>query len=251
MSLRKTEAIVLKSQKLGETSKIVTLYTRKYGKMKVVAKGARGLKSRFFGTLNTLNHIALVYYFKEKRELQFLSQADIINSVSDIRNNLEKTSLALIMSEIVLRSQFAEESNPNLFRLLLEFLDKLDAAEYRIENYLIYFQLEFLQISGFNPKLDECINCKKSNIEKNSVFFSLTQGGYYCSDCKRDGLSISNATLHLLKKLTGQKFENAQEIENSPQTIKESIFVLSKFMAYHIEGLEQIKSAKFYELITA
>ncbi len=77
MSLQKTQAVVLKTQRLGETSKILTLYSQKFGKIKVVAKGARGLKSRFYGTLEPLNHISIVYYFKETRELQLLSQADI------------------------------------------------------------------------------------------------------------------------------------------------------------------------------
>ena len=94
MSLQKSEAIILKTQRLGETSKILTLYSRKFGKMKVVAKGSRGLKSRFFGTLEPLNHIAIVYYFKETRELQLLSQADIIHAFVNLKDNLEKYSLA-------------------------------------------------------------------------------------------------------------------------------------------------------------
>jgi len=252
MPIEKTEAIILKSQKLGETSKIITLYSRNYGKIKVVAKGARGLKSRFFGTLETLNFISLVFYVKENRDLQFLSQAEIIKPFIHIKNNLEKLSLASVASEIIVRSQYADESNPYLFKTILEFLNGLEMANTGFENYLYWFQLKFLKCGGFKPQLDRCVICKKRNINNRKSYFSIEQGGCICSNCKKYETAkvlISQNTLNYLQFLDNCQSGKIHEATNSTQIIKESAFVLNKFMAYHIEGVGHLNSIKFLEQI--
>ena len=252
MPIQKTEAIILKSQKLGETSKIITLYSRNYGKIKVVAKGARGLKSRFFGTLESLNFISLVFYVKENRNLQFLSQAEIIKPFIHIKNNLEKLSLASVASEFILKSQYADESNPYLFKTILEFLNGLETASTGFENYFCWFQLKFLKSSGFKPQLDECVVCKKKNFGSNKFYFSIDRGGCICSNCKKTAttrVSISQDTLTYLQFLDRCLPEEISEAKSSTQVINESTFVLNKFTAYHIEGIEHLKSIKFLERI--
>ena len=91
MPLCKTEVIVLKSINYGETSKILTLYSRTSGKISVIAKGARNIKSRFGGTLEPINYLAIVFYEKESRNIQYLSQVDIIEYFPQIKKDLEKT----------------------------------------------------------------------------------------------------------------------------------------------------------------
>ena len=79
MAILRTEAVVMKGWKLGETSKILSLFTRDFGKVKVVAKGGRGSKSKFKGCLEPLTHLRIFYYDKRTRDLQLLSQADLID----------------------------------------------------------------------------------------------------------------------------------------------------------------------------
>ena len=62
MAIKKAEAIILHSRKQGETSKILTLYTREFGKMSAMAKGSRGTRSKYLGALETFNHVSLVFY---------------------------------------------------------------------------------------------------------------------------------------------------------------------------------------------
>ena len=114
MAILKTEAVVLKGWKLGETSKIVSLYTRDFGKVKVVAKGGRGPKSKFKGCLEPLTHIRIVYYDKRTRDLQLLSQADLIDPYLHIVGNVERTSLGLATAELVNKAVAGEEPFPQV-----------------------------------------------------------------------------------------------------------------------------------------
>ncbi len=247
MALQKTEAFVLKSQNLGETSKIITLYSRKYGKIKVVAKGARGLKSHFYGSLETLNHIALVYYHKENRDLQLLSQADIMDSYKGIRGQLHKFGLASMVNEIIIRSEIAEHANPKLFGLMLEFMKNLDDSLGNFENYFFWFQLKFLETTGVKPQLRECLSCGQGQVSSR-LLFSIPRGGYICEQCLKDdvsGIFISVDVVKYMLSLSHSAPDDLQKLTCTAQTWKECSEVLNKFMQYHIPGLGYLKSSGF------
>ena len=78
MSLEKTEGVILCSILKGEMSKILTVYTRDFGKLALIAKGAEGPKSKFGGILEHLSHLAIVFYMKESPKMQLLSQGDLL-----------------------------------------------------------------------------------------------------------------------------------------------------------------------------
>jgi len=252
MPIQKTDAIVLKTQKLGETSKILTLFTRKFGRIKVVAKGARGLKSRFFGSLEPLNIVAIVFYQKETRDLQLLSQADVIQSFESIKNNLEKYAFSVVVCEIILRSQYAEEVNPYLYKTISDFFAQLDQAAARFDNYFFWFMLKFLQILGFKPRFNECIVCGKKMNNTSIKFFSVTDGGGVCMNCTINGksaLPVSPATIHFLVSLELCPIQKISDINGTPLVVKESNFILDKFIKYHIEGLDYLRSMKFLDQV--
>jgi len=80
MTLESTEALVVKTQKYQESSKIVTLYTRKLGKISVIAKGIRKTDSKLGGILEVINLVSTVFYYKSSRNIQLLKECDLINS---------------------------------------------------------------------------------------------------------------------------------------------------------------------------
>ncbi len=129
MAILKTEAIVLKGWKLRETSKILALFTRDYGKIKVVAKGARDPKSKFKGCLEPLTCIYIVYYDKRTRDLQLLSQTDLIDPHFHIVGDVERTSLGLAAAELIYKSEIGEEAAPKLFDLLKQTLSAINTKK--------------------------------------------------------------------------------------------------------------------------
>ncbi|HEV8538897.1 MAG TPA: DNA repair protein RecO, partial [Bacteroidota bacterium] len=95
-----TEAIVLKSMKYRETSRIVTFYTRSFGKIPGIVKGARQAKSKYGTSLQPMSYVSLVFYRKEGREIQTVSQCDLMKSFRHLAEDMEKMAVGMAMIEL-------------------------------------------------------------------------------------------------------------------------------------------------------
>ncbi len=146
--LVKTEAIVLKSMKYRDTSKIVTFYTKEYGKLNGIAKGARSAKNKFGSALEPLTHSMLVLYKKEHRDLHLISQCDAIDSFRNFTEDLDRMSIGLAVLELVNQLTHDEERKPALFPLLLETLSALNSSTKNYETYLQAFRLRLAALFG-------------------------------------------------------------------------------------------------------
>src|SRR5690554_5705058 len=99
--IHRTEAVVLRSMKYGETSRIVTLFTRDRGKITVLARGARLPKSRFGSTLGPMSFIQIVYYYKPTRSIQMLSESSYVQPFNGIGKRLDRITTGLRIIELV------------------------------------------------------------------------------------------------------------------------------------------------------
>ena len=152
-----TRAVVLQSRKQGETSKIVTLYTEQFGKLNVIAKGARELRSKFGGALEAFTLSDVVFYYKKDNGgLFLLSKAETVQSNSGILNSLEKIEVASQIAEILIRTMHDEEENTALFGLLVDVFRMLASSQNEAARpLLIYFYIRFANLSGYPLNLDE------------------------------------------------------------------------------------------------
>ncbi|MFQ5823369.1 MAG: DNA repair protein RecO [bacterium] len=250
MPIQKTEAIVLKSQKQGETSKILTLYTRTFGKIQMIAKGARSIKSRFGASLEPLSYISIVFYEKENRELQFLSQADIIESYLNILRNLEKTALAMAACELVNRLEIGVAPNPILFRMLLETLRGINGVMKRPMNCIRAFQVRLFDIIGLKPNLKACFNC--GDQKGKEVIFDITHGRYRCEKClQKDspGMILNQEALSALRAFQQTPLSNLNGYLTSTVAQQQVDNFLLTYMKYHVEGFGELKALKFLKKI--
>ncbi|HET6402799.1 MAG TPA: DNA repair protein RecO [Candidatus Kapabacteria bacterium] len=152
-----TEAIVLRARKQGETSKIVTLYTRGFGKLNVIAKGAREMKSKFGGALEMFARSTVVFYKREKQDaLNLLSKAETLDSNAGIMQSLKKMEAAMAIVELMLHAMHDEEANEELFDLLAGTLHTIARSEEREAPFLqLRFYLRFLKQVGFEIDVRE------------------------------------------------------------------------------------------------
>jgi DNA repair protein RecO (recombination protein O) len=253
MSLIRSEAIVLHSRKQGETSKILVLYTQRAGKITAMAKGSRTTKSRYLGVLEPFNHISMVYYQKETRDIQYISSAEIINHFPGIHSNLKKMSIAAIPCEIIERAEEKEHENHRLFRLLLEFLTALEQEENGLLNFVKSFQIKFLDIAGFKPQLERCNNCHRTDAAE-LQFFSLENGAYLCSRCAQGveaGMRLSAFALQNLRWFLSTPLSQAFRARIDARTGKEIDFFLLSNLRYHIDHLQYLKSLEYIEKLKA
>ncbi|HRA35346.1 MAG TPA: DNA repair protein RecO, partial [Acidimicrobiales bacterium] len=125
MALYRDQGIVLRTYKLGEADRIVSIITERHGKVRAVAKGVRKTKSKFGARLEPTSHVALQLY--EGRELDIVTQAESIDHFRPIRDDLDRLGRAVTMLETVDQVAMEREPNPALYRMLLGALRSLAA----------------------------------------------------------------------------------------------------------------------------
>ena len=127
--IEKAEAIVLKTLNHGDTSKIITLYSREVGRLKLIAKGVRSPKSKAMGLFQPTRHIQVIYYSKATSELQLFKSGELIDGFFGLEEDFDRLTLAQVMVELMDRSVEDEESHPRLFQLLVDSLARLSNRE--------------------------------------------------------------------------------------------------------------------------
>ena len=253
MAILSTEAVVLRSWKMGETSLILSLFTRDYGKVRVVAKGGRGPKSKFKGCLESLTHIRAIYYDKPTRELQLLSKTDLIDPHFHIIGHVGRTALGLASVELVDRAVVGEGSHPQIFDLLISTLSALDKNQGFLEGNLWFFEGHFIDLMGYKPTWDACLKCTQSlGIE--GGYFQPQSGGLFCSRCGvgSGGLMIGGETLEILYWLQKTMIEDVVQLEPTPAQKKEIRKMFDLYFKTHIEHMKHLRSLDlYYQLVDA
>lgn len=238
----KSEGIVLKSIRYKDTSKILTIYTKEYGKISVVASGAYKAKSQLISTTQAFSYGE--YFFNKGRGLLYLNQADLLDSFYSIRERMERLIYGSYMLELVEKSLPEEQENEKIFLLLekgLRVLSKLD------ENYLqfiIAYQLKFISFLGYKPNLESCVSCGNTNL--NNIKFSINQGGLICSNCFNIDPFARHLNRETYKTMCGLLYiplEKTHEIVSSKECINKLHEITVKYI------LENIDRKKFNSLI--
>jgi DNA repair protein RecO (recombination protein O) len=150
----RTEAVVLRAIDYGETSQIVTLFTRDRGKIAVLARGSRLPKSRFGSTLQPGSYTQVIFYYKAGRALQTITESAHVQLFHATAQDLEKLTVAFRIIELVNVLMQEEQQNALVFNLLVLVLQRLNEAGARVSNLLPYFQLRLASLLGFAPAID-------------------------------------------------------------------------------------------------
>jgi len=251
MSITKTEAIVLKSIKFGDTSRIATLYTKDHGKVKVIAKGVRSPKSRLAGGLQTFSHLQVVFYMKRTSEIYLLSQVDTIEAYQSLYKDLNRYVYASAALELLDRLITGEESNPRLFELALATLSFMQSCrEESLEMGFAHFSLELAELLGYRPKFDKCTGCGR-NIEAAMILFSSDKGGIICRRCSRADqayLRLSQDSVVSALKLQSVKTEELDKYNIPKERLKEVLDVILSLLEYHTGRGKDLKSLEFLKM---
>lgn len=247
MAILETEAVVLSSIPQGESSKIVRLITKSYGRVSIIAKGSRKSKNRFGAALDSLNHVSAVYYYKESRELQILTQCDIIDSFSEAKEDLNKLALGLAAAEVIQKLFIEEEENVPVFMLLTGALKQLGEFEKNYINIYWSFLARFLALSGFELNLLNCSGCG-IEVEDKSASFSLSRGGLICGECKNNEITykMSAVALQTLKRIIQKEPETLVTLQSSEKTFIEINSFFENYFRYHFEHYSAPQAMKLY-----
>ena len=193
----KEQGVVLRSAKLGEADKIVTVMTQGSGKVRGVAKGIRKTTSRFGGRLEPFTHVNLMLY-RGRGSLDTITQAEIIAPHRAIRDDLALFAAGETMLEAVDRVAEEHERNVRLVLLLLSGLRALETRPADPAAVAESFVLKLLSISGFHPSLTACAVCGSTDVQ----LFSSGLGGAVCAaDAEPGAGHVSQGALEYLAGL--------------------------------------------------
>jgi DNA repair protein RecO (recombination protein O) len=200
--LYKDEGIVLKTIKLGEADRIVTLFTRANGKVRAVAKGIRKTKSRFGGRLEPFTRAQLMIY--GGRNLDTITAVDIVTSFDDVRDDYDRIVHAYAMVDLVEKITPERERAVSVYTLLLAGLEAL--ARGGGDSVVVAFTVKMLSVCGYHPHLQTCTGC---GTQERLVAFSAALGGVVCDSCRvedRAAVAMKPAHIGLLSKLLTSDF---------------------------------------------
>jgi DNA repair protein RecO (recombination protein O) len=215
MPLRETEAIVLRTYRLGEADKIVSLFSRQFGRIRAAATGAQRPKSRYGGLLEPLTYIRLWLFERENRELFRVNSAELLESFFGMQRDYRVQLAAQYMSEAAERLLPEREVNERAFRLYLAVLRGLKTSN-EIDRPLAYFDYWLLRLGGFLPPLGQCIVCGKP-LEGEIIFYGRNAVGFTCGGCRRleSRGRISSEALALLERVSKSPLERWLASESS------------------------------------
>lgn len=173
--------MVIRSYKLGESDKIVRIFTRGHGKRSGVAKGARKTTSRFGARLEPFTHLQVLMH--EGRNMDIFRQTEIIDSFRELREDLDLFGNASAMAELIDSITQEHEPNPELFDLLIKGLDALRERGGHSSFVLPFFEFRTLALSGFELNVSSCSSCG-GRLGGGDATFSLHLGGLVCEECR-------------------------------------------------------------------
>ena len=231
MSLYRDEGVVLRTQKLGEADRIITLLTRSTGRVRAVAKGVRRTRSKFGARLEPFSHVDLQLY--EGRSLDVVTQAETISAfgeplVADYRSYTAGTAMLETVERLT-----AEEREPALqqFLLLVGGLRALAGATHDAGLVLDSFLLRSLSVAGYAPSFDGCARCGVAGPHR---AFAVAAGGAVCAGCRPAGSVLpAEPTMGLLAALLSGDWAVADASE--PRHRREASGVVAAYLSWHLE----------------
>jgi DNA repair protein RecO (recombination protein O) len=231
MPLYKEQGIVLRSVKLGEADKIVTILTQGAGKIRAVAKAIRRTNSKFGARLEPFTHVSLMLY--GGRNLDTVTQAEIISPFRAVRGSLALIAAGETMLEAVDKVAEEHERNVRLFVLLLTGLRALEGRPRDPAATAESFLLKLLSLSGFHPSLSGCAACGAPGP---GGWFAAGQGGVVCAECAgHEAGRASESALRWLDGLARVELAGAGDMTPPDATRREARALLYGFTEYHLE----------------
>lgn len=239
----KTEAVVLSKLNYGDTSLIISVYTELYGRISVMIKGGRNPKSKMGMIAEPLNHVQIVVYKKDTRDIQFLSGIDLISHYPRIKDDLQKTQYALAIIELIKKLTVENEVNKKLFKGLTRILSLIDSDDEHPGVLFGRFYLFFLSELGYALQFSNCGICKKE-IGKRSGGFNL-DAGFVCAECYESHPGLNFASAELLNYFFC--LNNKIRVNNiSLDLIKQANIFLDKYSKHHIPDFTGIQSLSIF-----
>ncbi|MBD3380429.1 MAG: DNA repair protein RecO [Candidatus Omnitrophica bacterium] len=234
MGAQKAHGVILRKYLLRETSYILVVYTREFGKIKGVLKGARNPAPQFAGNFEIFSLCQLLFYRRKKTSLDLITQCEALEFYLPARKQIERLTYANYFIELI--DIICNENDPNraIFGALVKSLRLLSSGASPKRTARI-FELKLLEALGLSPGVQECVGCGRKS--ETGMSFSVSSGGTLCSGCAvKDPKSfpISAGTVNFIRRIQSSSFERTGHIKVSREVGVEIEKLLKAFLEFHV-----------------
>ncbi|KGF09447.1 hypothetical protein HMPREF1635_03350 [Clostridiales bacterium S5-A14a] len=230
-----TEAVVLKRTRAAGGVNMLTLFTKKYGKISVSSKLGFGGKRRSELAISpfTLGD----YKIFSNRGYYNLDTADVVKSYYAIGEDIKKYGAASLVLEMTGKMIAEEQPMPDIFTLLKTFLELMEVRQKSQETLVLAYEIKILTKLGYLPQLDACVSCGSVN---NLNFFSIDKGGLLCSDCRQNQVNsliygVEFDIIGVVKYFEKTPFRRFKDIALKRDDAVKIQRLLREYMAYHMD----------------
>ena len=236
--IEKVEGIVLSTTDYGESSKILNVFTKKYGVIGIMSKGCKSVKSpNRIVSSNFTYGVFNIHYKKDK--LSTLVSCDVINYFKNIRSDIELISYLNYLTGLT-KNVVKQDSNTKIYDIFINAILKIeDGLNPLIITNIV--ELKYLDFLGVPVNLDECVGCGSTKI----VNLSAYAGGYVCSECNGSYEYADPKTIKMLRLYYYVDISKITELKISDKVVNEINSFLTVYYD-HFTGV-YLKSKKFLE----
>ena len=240
MSAEKTDALVIRLADFSESSKVVTLFTRDFGKVAALAKGAKRLKSAFEAGLDLLSLCQVVFLRKSSGGLDLLTESRLVRRFQPPGKDLLRLYGGYYAAELLDGLTEIHDPHPAVFELANVILTRLCTEDPRIP--ILQFELQLLRELGHLADFGACAHCGQPpstgpDDPREQIWNPAS--GVICTDCRNEtdvgGINVTAEFIHLLQQLADADAATAPQIEISPQQFRQLRRLMTSAVSYLLE----------------
>jgi len=227
-----SKAIVLRVTDFQESSRIALLFTRDQGKLSVIAKGARSPKSKFISKLEPGNLLDVIYYHKQGRSIQTLSEATLLETYAFTSYKPALFICKLAFTDLLGRLLHDDEINTPLFDNSLLVLSWMNTTDVNLIAMFPYIMIKLAEWMGI------AIHMELSDTDTGVYRLESASGCVRCSSTFSDGLQLSEPMVRYMEYVFSGDKKQLIEMSMHESDCRQLIFILDRYLSYHFEGLK-------------
>ncbi|MCC6382197.1 MAG: DNA repair protein RecO [Dehalococcoidia bacterium] len=229
----RTEGLILRRRNLGEADSVFTVLTANGAKLDAVARGIRRARSRMRGHLEPLTRSQLL--LARGRTLDVFTQAQTLHAYRGLREDLERSALAIYCAELADRFAVEQAEQPGLYPLLLAVFDTLEAGA--PAQVLRWFELQILSLAGYDLQLDACALCS-ARLPPAETLLAASAGGLVCAGCRAAagaGRLLGVPAIKVLRFARGASLADFASLRVGDDLGQQLEGALGDVLRYHLE----------------
>lgn len=230
--IHQTRAIILRTTDFQETSRIVAVYSREFGKVSLMAKGAKSAKSKYLGKLDPGMLVDIVYHAKAGRSIQILSEISLIQPFHSLSYQPDRLSTRIAFTDLLNRIIEEGEQHTDLYDKCEQVLIWLNETQQDVISMFPYVMIRLAEWLGFGIRLDLA-----ETTSQDMFFLDPDTGSLSCQPGHR-AMQLSASMFSYMKHTIDMNRKEVLDMHLSNIELRQLVYIMDRYLSYHIDGLK-------------